>query len=426
MSFEFPKPTSTRVNEFQSGYHHRFELLSRYKRERLERIWGEKTLEQLAQYYKLAKEQGLSQEEIDAKRSDMLKPLKEWLEKIHESQKYHDRAVEFLVAPFEEDNVLQVAKQELKAGSEVREMIEDVERGRLLPELFEAALDGYYDEVDRLDIPDKLFEAFVSYHVKRFRKENEAPIKNEIPGLKRRFRKRCFEAISGLQLPLQKEVVSRRLRETRVIVKDGLFMLEGHLGRFDVDNGVITISGWNDTLNELELTFTHEMMHVLSGRLIWEIKDRYEDAETKLLYAIFGSKAQSVEYEHRRIGVVFSTSKKFRFFWLNEALTASLTDDVIKRPFDVSYPSERKLLSLLESKIPRPLFLAAYFENFDPEKPADQRIPHWNALIKKITESYGSGFLVKLDKFVQEKGVDEAVKIMELPEGWRQIQGMYA
>lgn len=267
--------------------------------------------------------------------------------------------------------------------------------------------------IDEGMLSDELLEQMLRCNERSF-KEVSYEFTQQLSQLRQVFQALARDAIQRGVLPITETVLNSRLQHTPTQLVDAFYshLEPGILGSFD--DGTIEISELLES-DQREHAFTHEMFHALSGRTIMQIKSGEEQEA--------GISESDSWFKHLRIGTRFGTAPP-RFRWLNEALTESLTMELLRKESRI-YEKERRLLSILETKVPRVLFLPAYFENFDPEKPADQRIPHWNALVKAINEAYGGGFLVRLDKFVQEKGVDEAVKIMEQPDGWKQIQAMY-
>ncbi len=116
--------------------------------------------------------------------------------------------------------------------------------------------------------------------------------------------------------------------------------------------------------------------------------------------------------------------KNHRFHWLNEAVTETVTLNLLSRENSASYVPERELLDLLlkkgGKKLPQQLFIDAYFESYDPEKPVDEHIPAWKKLYAEINEAYRPGFLLQLDKYIKRNDVKSAIKLMKLD--WETIQ----
>ncbi len=281
-------------------------------------------------------------------------------------------------------------------------------------------------------IPPELLEPLLIAHVKEFQRKNEEFLQR-VPHLKREFYKRALVLRARGLLPVEEPTLKTRFEQTSVQLADPLLRpLNEIYGQYSSDFSLVEIAP--DLPGRLEKhTFAHEMYHAFEGKTPaeWRFSEEVETEVSRRL------REQGVQDEERtpfivdmRSGLQFRGAKEHgssRFHWLNEALTDFFAaEHTNEKPI---YVRELRLLRGLLERGKKPLshgdFAAAYFEPYDAQEPAGQRLAYWNALMKKITESYGSGFLVKLDKFVQEKGVDEALKTMERPDGWKQIQRAY-
>lgn len=158
---------------------------------------------------------------------------------------------------------------------------------------------------------------------------------------------------------------------------------------------------------EIERTYTHELFHALSAKLV--MKD--EDDRMRV----------------RRVGFKMVVSEKEggeRFRWLNEAMTEYLSDESFGGVSDV-YAQEKVLLNYLmeggKKPIPRELFANAYFEDHEPGDGATQTIPHWRILRAALNESFGPTFLVDLDKAIQKHGI--AKVLQKIGEQEEQAEG---
>lgn len=169
-------------------------------------------------------------------------------------------------------------------------------------------------------------------------------------------------------------------------------------------------------------TFTHEVFHGLSGvtSLGHFVEDDGEDFMGDIDIQRLG-----LQFDHPH-GLYRDTShtpkeKLPRFTWLNEAVTEELT----ALSYDCmpnTYREERKILHDLAmamepysgKKNPFLLFYSAYFEDYDPSQPPGKRVPHWRELQRVINDTFGSGFLVELDKHIRKHGVARGREFIKL------------
>lgn len=91
--------------------------------------------------------------------------------------------------------------------------------------------------------------------------------------------------------------------------------------------------------------------------------------------------------------------------------------------FAKSYLKEMKLLGLLMVKgkkvITEDMIQSAYFENVTQPRGVP-RMGETRLLLQMIRESYADGFIVRLDQFIEEFGIQQAVDLMEKGE-WEKI-----
>ncbi|HEY9584771.1 MAG TPA: hypothetical protein VJI33_04325 [Candidatus Paceibacterota bacterium] len=151
--------------------------------------------------------------------------------------------------------------------------------------------------------------------------------------------------------------------------------------------------------------FTHEVLHVLSGKTIVKVTPEKDD--------------EMESFVHRKVGLGHPGARGVRFKWLNEAVTEYLTCELTgdkDRKF-VGYKKEMELFDLLRKsgkvKIPADIFIAAYFENFDPALSEEKRLENWKSLRQKLAEAYDHDYIVKLDRDIQEKGLDYAINSLK-------------
>lgn len=231
----------------------------------------------------------------------------------------------------------------------------------------------------------------------------------KVPG----YLRKVSEVLSGSVVGkyVNPERIESRIGDQHVIPGDLLEMvIDSRGGDYTPGLDRITVDIMDD--KRMFMTLVHEVIHSIAGRtfLSEATKYRYGDDD------IFED-----EFLHRRRGGVgiLGQERVNHFTWLNEAITAGLTEEIlgITEEENRTYVEEQELVALLLSKggslIDHDLVLSAYFEDFDPSSPPHERIPKWKRFYQSINESYAPGFLTKLDAFVQGNGVDAAIKQMK-------------
>lgn len=270
-----------------------------------------------------------------------------------------------------------------------------------------------------LQISDEELERLLRVHKTDFELTLERS-KKLIIEFHSRFANKAEEKVASEKLPISHDFLRQRIEETKVTLIDALLeKTQDQGGSYNEKNGVFLSE--QDFFPLGEEIYTHEMFHALSGRTIITKVTNFTDMADEL-----GLTKEDIAQEDirgERVGLFFRGKK--RFFWLNEAVTESLKQELlvnnIRLQKHLTYKDEIRLFNLLVGKgqLDRKLFLEAYFENYDTNAPVGQKIPAWKRLSKAITDAYGSGFLVRLDKLVQRQGVKSAIEIFE--KDWRQI-----
>jgi len=157
----------------------------------------------------------------------------------------------------------------------------------------------------------------------------------------------------------------------------------------------------------MQHVFDHEMLHAISGSLF---------VTTPKHLGKFNNQKQRTGLKFDSLG----DTKTERFRWLNEAVTETLALDMDKdlERDSAPYKAERLLLTLLINgpaggdgthKVDKTKFFQAYFENYEPKDSDEVRLQHWKELTRSISASYYSGFLVKIDKLIKERGIGYVV-----------------
>jgi hypothetical protein len=258
-------------------------------------------------------------------------------------------------------------------------------------------------------VTDDILEQMLQQHIAGIEKRR-VEFEKKVPDFLTAFRSRieAFQNKTGVDVNLNR--LDSEKDVAKILLVDPLSSAaKGIRGDFDIQHGFVNIvSSLEEDYDE---TFTHEMLHFLSGRAMLK--------ETK--ESIFGELAQVV---HQKRGASFDGNIT-RFFWLNEAETSHITEKLLNKPA-TGYTDEQELVDLLldrgKATIDRKLLHAAYFENFATDAPPGKKLPAWKAFRSAVNEVYSSTFLVKLDEFVIKNGTKEAVRVMRTD--WHQIDSI--
>ncbi len=279
-----------------------------------------------------------------------------------------------------------------------------------------------------LVISDQLFRSMLELHQAEIQ-ASKGVLKSRARQAVIDFKKKLSEVARKENLQLTPEFVNQRLGEISFDVKDAIVakLKEIH-AEYDSDFSNISIA--HNVLDKKDLfraVIFHELLHALSGRT--------EVVKTRGQYSPYIQNVRTGLY------VASLHSKQIprpRFYWLNEAVTETLTWQLLgkqipKQPgnffeylnqmgeLQASYGGERELYQLLLSRsrypINKNLVLAAYFEDYDPNKPA--AIPAWKTFIKALNESYGVNILLILDKIIKNDrsgGLAKAIQFLKNKE----------
>ncbi|MDO8668501.1 MAG: hypothetical protein Q7K35_05450 [bacterium] len=267
-------------------------------------------------------------------------------------------------------------------------------------------------------ISDELWLKILNNHEANFKEYLREFREQKLPALLEQFQNTIEAAIDRDELPLSKDLVKKRLGQTHVTLKDALHSaLEKNRGRFNPETDVVSVDSFiahPARKKQLEYTFFHEMFHALSGRLITKEVNEEDD--------------ELGEIRHERIGLHFNISREEhqklqRFRWLNEAITTRLEDKYVPPPEKtpersyLSYEKERELLELIMTKGKAPIdekfFTAAYFENLDPTLPPEKRLPAWKTLSQQLEQSWGKGFLNRVDASIKKIGLVKTIEAIK-------------
>lgn len=255
-------------------------------------------------------------------------------------------------------------------------------------------------------IPDDVFVMFLKIYGERI-KGKLAGLEESAHGSKPQIDQKIVQFLSPFGL--DPTVTSARLQKLGVTFKDPLWESDTQrISGYKEGSRDVVISA---SSGDWEADYIHEALHYLSGKTI-------------LL-----ENGQSVDYQRMGLAINSRQQGDDRFVWLNEAVTEPLSKSILQRESKdgTSYTKEQGLLDLLlikgSSLIDRNMVIQAYFENYDADKPYGERIPQWKAFNSAVNSAYSPGFLTRLDKYVQEFGVDKATK--QLQTNWKVIDDQY-
>jgi len=319
----------------------------------------------------------MSSAPLIAEAEKMLRKSRQVIEKLWEDEKSRPVVLSFLEEILEDKELKKDLKQKLEAGP---------------------SFGSHHVAREFKKIPDDIYERMLAAHVTQFEIKSKKFLELE-PILRSQSTQLILEEIKAGRIALQPEIAASRISGVTVHLEDALTSkLEENLGTFYPESNQIRIAEQLSP-DELQSTYVHEMLHALSGRTITEVQ--WEDSSSMIA--------------HQRIGTHFSTRQE-RFRWLNEAITEALAMQLLGRSKSTTYTKERKLLELISKKgneeIPRELFTNAYFENYEfgEKDKTGQGVPAWKRLQEKMSQAYGPGFLVELDKLIKVAGIQEAIR----------------
>jgi predicted nucleic acid-binding Zn-ribbon protein len=171
-------------------------------------------------------------------------------------------------------------------------------------------------------------------------------------------------------LPVDRERVLRRLKETRIHLDDPMTAVaEGHSDLWEISISTPK-KDWRHTM-------VHELVHqTVAGR---ELHAGYYEGGALLLPLFIRSGLRKMEYD--KLGNGVST----RYENANEAVTEKITQRLLNDPEEErgDYAIERYQLDKILKNDPglEPAMLAAYCEDEDPELPEAEQNPRWNDFV---------------------------------------------
>lgn len=280
-----------------------------------------------------------------------------------------------------------------------------------------------FTNADLSQIPDvenvsdeNIVDFIIEHH--KVHQERSLGLREKVPTLKQNFLDRIEKAIKNGRLPrMSLTRLKKIVTNARVVPLDILSGYRFELaGSADVSDDSVRI-GMTELVNgQLESTFTHELLHILSGRTLIFKKNE------------MGSEFDRLFSSHS--GLSNSASGK----WMNEALTEHLTTMLlsnVNNPFDSDsvlnqiqkeqnenkrggYFYERALLGWVMKlgSINPERMLRAYFEDYNPEAKKGYRARKRKTFYYELTKKFGKGFLKRLDVLIDKHGIVKIARVL--------------
>lgn len=245
------------------------------------------------------------------------------------------------------------------------------------------------------------FYDFIERHTQDYREEAHKMAERFVE-YDRDFQQKLNEYISNRTVPISKVRAFTLLGQSQICPLDRITRKASEgTGEYNPDDTRIHIASGQDLKAERTIYF-HERLHSISGRTVLFVQT--DDG------GIFRRQRTGLRIEQRP-----NTEARWRFVWLDEAVTTELANNM--SGYDENgYLDERNIKNLLlhggKKDIPDKILIDAYFEDYEPD--ASEKIPAWKKFHSAITEKYGPRFLVRLDKIIQENGIAAGIDYIKL------------
>ncbi|OGK20191.1 hypothetical protein A3D80_01035 [Candidatus Roizmanbacteria bacterium RIFCSPHIGHO2_02_FULL_40_13b] len=219
-------------------------------------------------------------------------------------------------------------------------------------------------------------------------------------------------------LPIIGSRFNKERGRLNIVPADPMTIIPGPLsdvgGRYHPSTNTIFLFITPEESVPYTFAFTHELLHGLSG--ITSLGHVAENEYNEEVIHDIDLQRVGLRFDHPdelyRTKNHAEKERMPRFHWLNEAVTDELTS-LFFSGFPLSYINERKILGDLALAMrdrnpdqnPYLLFYNAYLEDYNSSAPLGKRVPHWHTLQRAITDTFGQGFLVELDRYILEHGV---------------------
>jgi hypothetical protein len=282
----------------------------------------------------------------------------------------------------------------------------------------------------KLTLSDDELKELARIHVEKY---NEILLKymdklqEVLPGVKRSI---IDHLRSSLGEDVDFSVIEKKLDSTEVSICDPLSVeVDEEWGHYRGNSRKIFLS-YEVLLDKdiLVTVLTHELLHAVSGNLVIksELVD-YSDDETSDDES-YNKTFSDVEVMRVGLAGPFFSGRRV-FAWLNEAVTESINIEINNHEEKLkTYKEERTLFDLLCMKGSKPIdkrvVYGVYFEDYDLKSLEEKGtgVPKWKEFWQEINEAYCSGFLRKLDSYIKQFGIKEAVLSMQSDEGIEKIK----
>ena len=245
------------------------------------------------------------------------------------------------------------------------------------------------------------------------------------------------QGLRGGIIPLSRNRVDKTFQTNKVILADALYQTMEQIGGFySSDEKKIGISSallqWDtydkDVVSEVS---AHEWVHALAG--ITAIEYFYRELLSQEELDDIGYTEEDLR-ENPELKVEDSNPKAIitrggvrfaekdlrmpsRFRWLNEAATEVIVDELKPDRKHKTYRDFRAMLDHIlykgNEQINFELLRNAYFEDYEPNVPAAQRIPYWKGFWSAVGNAHGPKFLSNFDRCAAKNGAKRALEMAE-------------
>lgn len=256
-------------------------------------------------------------------------------------------------------------------------------------------------------VNDALFEKILRNHRDQFLEKTSQFLETK-QKMREDFAVALAKTVEQHGISLDKDTIEKRLESVKIMMVDGMSgLISTHTRGANYPS--LRIVYINSMLRDEDVRHTlyHELMHEVSGSTFEDIGA--DKQVSRLAVRKFG--LYRFDQDNRMYG-----REKYR--WLNEAVTESLTYELLQ-PDEPTYTTEVLLFGeLLKKSISPNILYDAYFEN-GKGTINEQGKSKWQQFIDTIDFEYTPGFLDRLDEYVSERGLGAALKAMH--EDWRII-----
>jgi len=228
---------------------------------------------------------------------------------------------------------------------------------------------------------------------------------------------RDFAIHHGIDVTDMNERMEELKKILAIYFDDSRAFTESKSAGFTYGTGQVTLSTFLDIEEVMKPTFAHEIIHNLAGHSyrvqIDEMATDF-DAEdhSHAFYAVVPEKHGIGFYNNLR--------------WLNEGLSDLISQEICpsKDP-NIIYGDEKSLLKRVmetgKNQISIDLAYQSYFEEHNQKLPEDKQFPKTKIFLQTVSNSWSSGFLIRLDKLIRSYGRRSHSVIKEINEHFSEI-----